>query len=95
MAEILDTLNKYSENQIRCYEYLMNLRELMKGRKQYLNLQEAVLLRRSYIRTIPIYQGTCIKTRELENGIYDIQFWFRVGYSNVTWHEGITANVIY
>jgi len=87
-----DTLKIYSENQRHCYNYLNQLHDVVVGRsvwrKNFLGLPERV-------RSIPVYQGTCIKTHELEEGVYDIEYWFVLGFTNVTWHRGLQANTIW
>lgn len=93
---INDKLNVFTENQRHCYRYLNQLRDLKKGYlKPVRDLQEAFLLQRTHYRVVPVYKGTCVKTREVKEGVYDIQFWFKLGFTNVTWHDGFQANVMY
>ena len=87
-----DNLNIFTEQRKRCYTHLNQLRELMKGRLEW---NPNYLYMGTKHRVIPIYQGTAIKTRESEEGVYDIQFWFVCGYTNVTWHEGFTTESVY
>lgn len=92
-----DNLNIFSEERKKCYIYLNQLRWLMKSKqigKDFfeLTLEDAYNILTNRHRN---YKGTAIKTRELEEGVYNIQFWFRCGYTNVTWHEGFTARSVY
>lgn len=86
-----DRLNIYSENQKHCYRYLNGIRELNKGKTVYKGSFPWC-----YKETLfPVYQGTSIKTREISEGVYDIQFWFNHGCSHVTWHDGLQGRVMW